>query len=130
MSLCDNEKGSIMLETLFCCILLIIFVFSCIEMANIIADKTHLQRVVREAAKETVVDMNTSEGKRRGQEIARMYFDDANLVQLNVKLCEKNQGTSKVHCAEAKALYPYKSELLGKEVKLNAQATFGWINTQ
>ena len=57
-----------MLETLFCCILLITFVFACVEIANIIADKTHLQRVVREAAKETVVDMKASEGRKRGQE--------------------------------------------------------------
>jgi len=53
-----------MLETLFCCILLITFVFACVEIANIIADKTHLQRVVREAAKETVVDMKASEGSK------------------------------------------------------------------
>jgi Flp pilus assembly protein TadG len=119
-----------MLETLFCCILLITFVFACVEIANIIADKTHLQRVVREAAKETVVDMKTSEGKKRGQEVARMYFDDqASLVQLNVKLSQKTQGTSKIHFAEAKASYPYKTNLLGKEVKLNAQATFGWLDT-
>jgi Flp pilus assembly protein TadG len=119
-----------MLETLFCCILLITFVFACVEVANIIADKTHLQRVVREAAKETVVDMKTSDGKKRGQEVARMYFDDrADLVQLNIKLSQKTQGVSKVHYAEAKASYPHKSNLLGKEVKLNAQATFGWIDT-
>lgn len=119
-----------MLETLFCCILLITFVFACVEIANIIADKTHLQRVVREAAKETVVDMKTSDGRKRGQEVARMYFDDrANLVQLNVKLSQKTQGTSKVHYAEATASYPHKSNLLGKEVILNAQATFGWIET-
>jgi Flp pilus assembly protein TadG len=119
-----------MLETLFCCILLITFVFACVEVANIIADKTHLQRVVREAAKETVVDMKTSDGKKRGQEVARMYFDDrADLVQLNIKLSQKTQGASKVHYAEAKASYPHKSNLLGKEVKLNAQATFGWIDT-
>jgi Flp pilus assembly protein TadG len=119
-----------MLETLFCCILLITFVFACVEIANIIADKTHLQRVVREAAKETVVDMKTSDGKKRGQEVARMYFDDrADLVQLNIKLSQKTQGTSKIHFAEAKASYPYKTNLLGKEVKLNAQATFGWLDT-
>ena len=81
-----------MLETLFCCILLITFVFACVEIANIIADKTHLQRVVREAAKETVVDMKASEGRKRGQEVARMYFDDqASLVQLNVKLSQKHR---------------------------------------
>jgi len=117
-----------MLETLFCCILLITFVFSCVEVANIIADKVHLQRVAREAAKETVVDMKTFEGRKRGQEVARMYYDDrASLVQLNVRLSQKTQGTSKVHYAEAKVSYPYKSNLLGKEVELNAQATFGWI---
>jgi Flp pilus assembly protein TadG len=104
-----------MLETLFCCILLITFVFACVEVANIIADKTHLQRVVREAAKETVVDMKTSDGKKRGQEVARMYFDDrADLVQLNIKLSQKTQGASKVHYAEAKASYPHKSNLLTK----------------
>jgi len=85
-----------MIETLFCCILLITFVFACVEIANIIADKTHLQRVVREAAKETVVDMKASEGRKRGQEVARMYFDDrANLVQLNVKLSQKHKEHQK-----------------------------------
>lgn len=116
-----------MLETLFCCILLIIFVFSCIEAANIIADKTHLQRIAREAAKEAAVDMNASEGRKRGEEVARMYFEEANSVRLDVRLSQESQGTSKVHYAEAKAAYPYKSNLLGKEVGLNAQATFGWV---
>jgi Flp pilus assembly protein TadG len=118
-----------MVETVFCCILLIIFVFSCIEVANIIADKVHLQRVVREAARETVVDMKTSDGRKRGQEVAKMYYADADLVDLKVNLNQKPQGTSKMHCAEAKATYPYRSKILGKEVKLNAQATFGWIDT-
>jgi len=114
-----------MLETLFCTILLIIFAFSCIEVAGLLLNKTHLQRVVREAARETVAVMDASEGRKRGNEIAQMYYMDS--IQLNVGLREKTQGTGKVHYAEAKASYPYKSELLGKEVKLNAQATFGWI---
>ncbi|HHV34405.1 MAG TPA: hypothetical protein GXX59_02345 [Syntrophomonadaceae bacterium] len=117
-----------MIETLFSCILLITFAFSCVEVANLIAEKTHLQRVVREAARETVAVMNASEGRKKGQEVAHMYYENPNLVQLNVKLSQKTQGTSKVHYAEAKASYPYKSDLLGKEVELNAQAIFGWVD--
>lgn len=125
-----NEKGSIILETLFCCILLLMFAVSCIEIANLITDKVHLQRIVREAAKEAAVDMNISEGKKRGQEVALMYYDnEAYLIQLDVKLSQKTQGTSRIHYAEANASYPYKTNLLGQEVDLNARATFGWIDT-
>jgi Flp pilus assembly protein TadG len=120
-----------MLETLLCCILLLAFVFVCIETANLVADKTHLQRVAREAAREAVIDMDTARGKTRGQTVARMYFDDrANLVQLNVNLSQKMQGAAVVYFAKATASYPYKSNILGKEVGLNAQATFGWLDAQ
>jgi Flp pilus assembly protein TadG len=117
-----------MLETLLCTILLITFALSCIEVAGLLRNKTHLQRVVREAARETVVANDVSAGKTRGQYIARLYdYKTYDLVQLSIGLREKTQGTTKVHYAEAKATYPYKSEILGREVELNAQATFGWI---
>ena len=58
-----------------------------------------------------------------------MYFDDqANLVQLNVKLSQKHKEHRKYIMLEEQPI-PHKSNLLGKEVILNAQATFGWIET-
>lgn len=121
----DLERGSILVETVFASLILLVFMFACVETVFLIADKVHLQRVVRDAAREAVITNNLSAGYRAGYDRAEMYFRDRGSVRLRLERRDSFESRTVVCTAE----YTHRvfGNLLpqGKEVRLSATAVFG-----
>ncbi|MCL6560170.1 MAG: hypothetical protein K6U74_15530 [Firmicutes bacterium] len=111
------------METLLCCIFLVLFMFIVVNTVYMIQDKVHLIRIARDAGRESVIvggDLDT--GYAVAKDRARMYFSDSDNVQVDLQL----YGGKSVVCQVS---YPYKlfGNLFPKAtVTLAATAVFGY----
>lgn len=126
----EREKGSILVELVMACLVLMVFFFACVEIAWLIRDDVYLQRVVRDAAREAVLTGNLGAGYTKAVDVARMYFGRYS-GDVNVSLKRHDSGQS--HSVVCTATYPHrffgwfsKNALGGKGVTLSARAVFGW----
>ncbi|MGQ9498553.1 MAG: TadE/TadG family type IV pilus assembly protein [Desulfotomaculales bacterium] len=122
-----RERGSIMVETALAFVVLLFFTLVCVDLAYLIADKVHLQRVAREAAREAAITNDVGAGKSKGMDLAGMYFGkNAHKVMLDVQ--DKKEGNARFFTATAGYRHKvFGGDFLGWEgVSLGAKATFGW----
>ncbi|ACX51906.1 hypothetical protein Adeg_0761 [Ammonifex degensii KC4] len=126
-----GEEGSIIVETVVACVVLTAFFLASAAVALLIIDKVHLQRVVREAAREVAITDSVAAGEQRGRDLARMYFGKrAGEVDLSVDISAVRAGDRVERYVTATGSFPHRvfgGKFLGLgEVRLHAQATFGW----
>ncbi|WP_027718972.1 TadE/TadG family type IV pilus assembly protein [Desulfovirgula thermocuniculi] len=126
----EREKGSVLVELVMACLVLMVFFFACVEVAWLIRDDVYLQRVARDAAREAVLAGSLDAGYAKAADRAQMYFgSNAGDVQVSLERYDAPQR----HSVTCVAKYPHrffgwfsKDILGGKGVTLSAVATFGW----
>lgn len=123
-----DERGSVLVELVFSALVLVVFFFAVAGTAMMVRDYVHLQRVAREAAREAAMLGDVSAGYRKGTDLAGMYFPRG-----GVSLRLERRDAYRSHSVTAVASYPHRvfgGGVLGMpEVRLSAQATFGWWDT-
>lgn len=125
-----GERGSVLVELVMACLVLMVFFFACVEVAWLIRDDVYLQRVARDAAREAVLAGSLDAGYAKAADRARMYFG-GNAGDVRVSL--ERHDSYRSHSVVCTATYPHrffgwfsKNALGGKGVTLSARAVFGW----
>lgn len=74
MPIIKSQKGSILVELVFVCILLSMFALGTIEVINIIRADIYIKKIAREGAREAAITSSTEAGKRMAEDAAGQYF--------------------------------------------------------
>jgi len=125
-----DEKGSVLVELVAACLVLMVFFFACVEVAWVVRDHVYLQRVARDAAREAVLAGSLDAGYAKGFDRAKAYFGR---YAGDVKISLERYDSGQSHSAVCVVTYPHKffgwfskNALGGKGVMLSARAVFGW----
>lgn len=123
----SEQRGTVLLELALSCIVLVAFMFAAVETWSLVRDKIHLQRVVRDAAREAVLTGSLDAGREAGRDRARQYFGQR---AVDIDLEKHDEGNSHLVIGTATAKHPVFGEMAaewwGTEVTLTAQAIFGY----
>ena len=117
-----NEKGSILIETVFSCLLLMLFFYAFLEMFFMIQSDRYAIIIAREGAREAGITSSISTGEAKARDLALQYY--GSLENTTIK-CEKN-GPSGVSCVVTHKYKPLKSftSSSGMGVNLHGAAIF------
>ncbi|NPV30539.1 MAG: hypothetical protein HPY58_13015 [Firmicutes bacterium] len=126
-----SERGTVLIELVFSCLILVIFFYACTEVFLLVRDKLYLQRIARDGAREAViVGGSESAGTAKARARAQQFFGNrASKVDVEMKRYDGDR----VHAVTCVVSYPHpvfgplSEKIFGsREVTLSARATFGW----
>ena len=124
-----DRRGSIMIEFVAACLVLVAIFTGITETALLIKDRIYLQRVVRDGAREAAITGNIEAGRYKAQDRALQYFGN-NKAYIDIDT-EQYGNVEYITCS---ATYPHSLAtglgrmLTDKEVMLNAKAVYGWYD--
>lgn len=125
-----TERGSIMVETVAACLILVIIMFGFFETYSLINTKLKIQRIAREGAREAAINYN-GEGlnlaKEKSRDIANQYIPHMN-PSINVYLSKANGKDANVVCSvsvDYRYMQYLKKEGMGGRT-VNAMAIYPW----
>ena len=101
-----NEKGSILIETVFSCLLLMLFFYAFLEMFFMIQSDRYAIIIAREGAREAGITSSISIGEAKAKDLALQYY--GSLENTKIIKCKKN-GPSSVSCVVIHEYKPFKS---------------------
>lgn len=73
-----SEKGSILIETVAVCLVLVIIFVSCIEIFSLITTDIYMYKVAREGGREAALTNSASTGKAKAVDVANQYLPGRN----------------------------------------------------
>lgn len=117
-----NQKGSIILETLFACILLVIVFAGMTEIALITRDQIGVIRTAREGAREAALSGNISSGYSRAREVAQLSLPGMPSITLTTE--PANANTENVVCQVSYEHKPFLNQLGIGGMTLSAEACY------
>jgi len=120
-----SQNGTVMIETVLSCLLLIVFFFGFIELFHVIQSDIYVQRIAREGAREASLTGDTAIGRAKAEELVRQYFGTANAARIDMEVTQD----SAVICTATYKYKPFKmlsQNGYKREVILNGQAVFPW----
>lgn len=123
-----GEKGTVLIELVMSCLILMVFFFACVEVIWMVRDNVYLHRVAREAAREAAITGDINEGYAKAHDVAGMYFGNQ-----NVGVSLERHDAYRSHTVVCLATYQHKffgnfskEALGGKGVTFSARAVYGW----
>lgn len=126
----DDEKGTILIELVVSCLVLLMFFYVCTETFFLVRDKMLLERIARDGAREAALTGDTGTGREKAHDRARQFFGKrASEVTVELERKERN-GAEVVICTVG-----YGHPVFGNlglsigEVRLGARAVFSWKDT-
>lgn len=69
-----SEKGSIMIELVFTCLILVVLMLCAVEVINIIRADIYIYKIAREGAREAAITKDLDAGDNMAQDCIRQYF--------------------------------------------------------
>jgi len=117
-----NQKGSVMVETVFACMILLLIFAGMTEIVFLVRDEIGVIRVAREGAREAALSGNLSAGTARAYEVAAMTLLSRPRVEMTT---EAAGGATDVICRASYAHYPFFSRL---KLPLIGDVTWGVVN--
>lgn len=122
-----SQKGSILVELVFVCIFLTMFMLATIEVINIFRANIYIQKIAREGAREAAITNNIEAGKRMADDASQQYFVSS---QPSVNLYT-NQVSGKAANVVCDVSYNYKPFYLFNNngiggIELDAKAVYPW----
>ncbi len=122
-----SEKGTVLIELVASCLVLMVFFFACAETWFLVRDKLYLQRIARDGAREAViVGGSIGAGRDKAEDDARQFFG-SRASKVNIDM--DRHDSYRFHSVTCSVSYPHPvfgNLVSGGEVNLNARATFGW----
>jgi len=125
-----SEKGSIMVETVAACLILIIIMFGFFETYKLIDTKLKVQRIARDAAREAAINYNGKGlelAKDKAKDIAEQYIPHMN-PSITVYLNKVNGEDANVVCSvtvDYRYMQYFKKSGIGGR-SINATAIYPW----
>lgn len=121
-----SQRGSILIELVFVCILLMTFVLGTIEVINIFRANIYIQKIAREGAREAAITNDIEAGKRMATDIAQQYFSSKPSITLHT-----NQVTGETANVVCNVSHNYKCFFFLNQnglggMNLNAKAVYPW----
>lgn len=127
LNVVKSEKGTVLIELVASCLVLIVFFFACAETWFLVRDKLYLQRIARDGAREAViVGGSTSSGEDKARDDARQFFG-SRASKVNIQM--DRYDSSRFHSVTCSVSYPHPvfgNLISSREVNLSARAVFGW----
>jgi Flp pilus assembly protein TadG len=122
-----SQRGSILVELVFVCVFLMMFMLGTIEVINIIRADIYIQKIAREGAREAAISGDTEAGRRMAEDAAQQYFGSSQPTVL----LYTNQSTGDIANVVCDVSYDYKfffflnnNGLGGRS--LDAKAIYPW----
>lgn len=122
-----SEKGSIMLETVAICMVLVICLMGFLEIFTIITTSLHIQKVAREGAREAAITADKETGKRKALDVAEQCLKTEK-PQIDLYTSTLNGQEANVTCSVT-VDYKYLKHITPKGVggsTLHAEAIYPW----
>ncbi len=69
-----SEKGSIMIELVFTCLILVVLMLCAVEVINIVRADIYIHKVAREGAREAAITNNLDAGRNMAEDCIQQYF--------------------------------------------------------
>lgn len=118
-----SEKGSIMIELVFTCFILVVLMLCAVEVINIIRADIYIHKIAREGAREAAIANDLDAGNKMAQDCIRQYFATTKP--------SVNSYVNKNKNVVFEVFYSYKHfSFLNKKgyggVDLNARAIYPW----
>lgn len=122
-----SQRGSILVELVFVCMLLVIFMLGTIEVINLIRADIYLEKIAREGAREAAITNSILIGKLMAEDNAGQYFASSQPV-IALYTNDTAGKTANVVCDVSyhyKYLYFLNKNGIGG-TELNAKAIYPW----
>lgn len=126
--LLKSEKGTVLIELVVSCLVLIAFFYVCMGTFFLIRDKMYLERVVRDGAREAAITGDLVKGKEKAEDRATQFFG-SNSSAVTVSMDQEERNGAEVVTCTASYMHPLFGGRSIGEVKLNARAVFCWKDT-
>lgn len=125
LDIAKSEKGTVLIELVISCLVLIIFFYVCAGTWFLIRDKVYLHKVARNGAREAVIIGGDVEaGRNKAYNAAQQFFGSQ---ALKVDISIDRYDSYKFHSVTCSVSYRHPVfGNLGREVDLHDRATFGW----
>ena len=69
-----SEKGSILIETVAVCLVLVVIFVACIELFGLITTDIYIYKVAREGGREAALTNSTGTGEAKARDVANQYL--------------------------------------------------------
>lgn len=73
-NLFKSEKGSVMIELVFTCLILVVLMLCAVEVINIVRADIYIHKIAREGAREAAITNSLENGNKMAEDCARQYF--------------------------------------------------------
>lgn len=117
-----NQRGSIMLETVFACILLTMIFAGMTEVFLTVRDQISIIRIAREGAREAALSGSLSAGESRAREVASINLNKSPVIDIKAETLPT--GVQNVICKVSYEHTPFIDILDLGGWTLNAEACY------
>jgi len=127
MNKLKSQKGSILVELVFVCIFLTMFMLATIEVINIFRANIYIQKVAREGAREAAMTNDTQAGKRMATDVSQQYFVSSkpSIVVYTNQAAGKEANVVCDVSYNYKPFYLFNNNGIGG-IELDAKAVYPW----
>lgn len=127
MNKLKSQKGSILVELVFVCIFLTMFMLATIEVINIFRANIYIQKIAREGAREAAITNNIEAGKRMADDAAQQYFvsSEPSIVLYTNQAAGKAANVVCNVSYDYKPFYIFNNKGIGG-IELDAKAVYPW----